>query len=86
MTQNNRPTFKQLYDEIIPMKEDITEVKTLLQSHLRFCENQIRENKEEHKSTANSLKSKISIKAFSAWLGSLSIIISIILILIGYVK
>ena len=75
MTNNNKATVQKLYDEIIPIVKEIATHTT-----------ELVDIKKDLETIQTDMKCKISIKAFSAWLASLSIIMGIILVLIGYIK
>ena len=74
MAANNRATVQKLYDEILPIVKEIAISTT-----------KITEIEKDLKNIKTDMKSKISIKAFSAWLGSLSIIIGIIITIISLI-
>jgi len=71
---NGKATVQKLYDEIIPLVKDIAIHTT-----------KIEDIKSDIKDIKTDMKSKISIKAFGAWLGSLSIIFGIIITIISIV-
>ena len=83
---NNRITLKQFYDEFIPFVETMSEIKTDLGNINKKLTGYCTDNKSDHKDMNKDIKSKISTKAFAGWLGSLSVIVSIILVLIGLIK
>jgi len=74
MADNNRATVQKLYDEILPIVKDIA-------THTA----ELVDIKKDVETIQTDMKSKISIKAFSAWLGSLSIIIGIIITIISLI-
>ena len=86
MPSNNKITLKQFYDEFIPFVETMSEIKTDLKNINKKLTAYCGDNTSDHKDMNKKIDCKISVKAFGAWLGSLSIIISIILILIGFIK
>jgi len=46
---NGRASIREVYKEIIPMREDIAEIRTMLKSHLVICKETRNENKKEHR-------------------------------------
>ena len=69
---NNKATVQKLYDEIIPIVKGISAHTTELVGIKKVIE-----------SIQTDMKSKISIKAFTSWLVSVSIIIGIIITIIS---
>ena len=86
MQSNNRITLKQFYDEFIPYIEIVSAIKKDVENINKKLTTYCSENNKDHDKYEKKLDSKISIKAFGAWLGSLSIIIGVILSLIGFIK
>lgn len=78
MPGNNKVTIQKLYDEIIPIKETIIEVKTLLNIHLKKYDVDCEGNKEEHKTFWKTFVSKNSFKVVSIISGILLAVITII--------
>ena len=90
MAGNNKATIQKLYDVIIPIVEDVAAIKTDIVTikaqlinvthgvDLSGIQLDIKEIKDD-------MKSKISSKAFAAWLGSLSVIIGIIITIISFI-
>ena len=74
MTGNNKATVQKLYDEIIPIVKDIA-------AHTV----ELVDIKKDIESIQEDMGSKISVKAFAAWLGSLSVIIGIIITIISFI-
>ena len=74
MTGNNKATVQKLYDEIIPIVKDIA-------AHTV----ELVDIKKDIESIQEDMSSKISVKAFAAWLGSLSVIIGIIITIISFI-
>ena len=68
MANNNKATVQKLYDEIIPIVKIISGQTV-----------ELKDIKDKLKSIKDDMTSKISIKAFVAWLTSLSIVIGIII-------
>ena len=71
---NNKATVQKLYDEIIPIVKDIA-------AHTV----ELVDIKKDIESIQKDMSSKISVKAFAAWLGSLSVIIGIIITIISFI-
>lgn len=74
MTGNNKATVQKLYDEIIPIVKDIAAHTVDLV-----------DIKKDIESIQEDMSSKISVKAFAAWLGSLSVIIGIIITIMSLI-
>ena len=74
MTGNNKATVQKLYDEIIPIVKDIA-------AHTV----ELGDIKKDIESIQEDMSSKISVKAFAAWLGSLSVIIGIVLTILAVI-
>jgi len=77
MKNNNtkeKATIQKLYDEIIPIVKDIS---------VHTCE--LVDIKKDIENIQTDMKSKISIKAFSAWLGSLMVIVGIVITILSIV-
>jgi hypothetical protein len=72
---NGKVSIKQLYDEIIPMIEDIASMKTDMSN----IKNDVRDIKECNKNF-------ISRPAFIGWLGAMATVLSIAIILLGFIK
>jgi hypothetical protein len=76
MTETNgKVTTQHLYNEIIPMIENIAGIKT-----------DINNIKNDMKDIKECSKSFISRPAFIGWLGALATVLSIAIILIGFIK
>jgi len=75
---NGKVTIPKLYEEIIPIKETVIEIKTLLNTHLKSYEKDCNENREEHKTFWKTFVSKNSFKVVSIIGGILLIVITII--------
>jgi hypothetical protein len=71
---NNRITIKQLYDEVIPLLTDIATQKVKIEN----IQSEVKEIKYD-------MKCKMSIKAFGAWIGTLSAIIAIVITIISLI-
>lgn len=80
---NGKATIREVVDKLDPIKRDIVEIKTLLSVHLKNYDTYCEQNNAEHKNIINSLQSKISTKAFIAWLSATLTIITIVLSLLG---
>jgi len=75
---NSKVTIPKLYEEIIPIKETVIEIKTLLNTHLKSYEKDCNENREEHKTFWKTFVTKNSFKVVSVISGILLIVITII--------
>ena len=78
MAGNEKIKIKDVYDLVMPIKEDIA---TITQKIVNI-DTAITETKDDNKAIKKLLGSKISIKAFITWLTSFSIIIGIVLAVI----
>jgi len=74
---NSRVTIPKLYEEIIPIKETVIEIKTLLNTHLKSYEKDCDKNREEHKTFWKTFVSKNSFKVVSIISGILLLVITI---------
>jgi len=90
MTGNNKATVQKLYDVIIPIVEDVSAIKTdmiTVKAQLINVTHGVDLSviRSDIKDIKDDMKSKISSKAFAAWLGSLSVIIGIIITIISFI-
>ncbi len=90
MTGNNKATIQKLYDEIIPIVKDsaantadLLTIKEQLKNVVHVVD--LSDIQSDIKEIKDDMKSKISTKAFAAWLGSLSLIIGIIITIISLI-
>jgi len=87
---NSKATVQKLYDEVIPIVKtlaaqtaDLIGIKEDLVGVSHTVD--LADIKSDIKDIKTDMKSKISIKAFGAWLGSLSIIFGIIITIISLI-
>ena len=90
MAGNNKATVQKLYDVIIPIVEDVAAIKTdivTIKAQLINVTHGVDLSgiQSDIKDIKDDMKSKISTKAFAAWLGSLSVIIGIIITIISFI-
>ena len=90
MTGNNKATVQKLYDEIIPIVKDVATATADLLTIKEQLKNvahviDLSDIQLDIKDIKDDMKSKISTKAFAAWLGSLSVIIGIIITIISFI-
>lgn len=82
-----RDLIDKLDDEkISPMKVDIAGIKKDVENISNKLTDYCTNNRNDHRDLYGKLDSKVSTKAFGAWLGSLCTIITIILLLIGFIR
>ena len=86
MAGNGKVTIPKLYEEIMPIKETVIEIKTLLTTHLKRYDEDCKENNDTHNKLEKKIyaktEGKISIKAFATWLSITTVIITTIVTVI----
>ena len=83
---NSKITLKQFYDEFIPYIEIVSKIEAKVNNIDSKLTSYCTDNRTDHTDIREKLDGKISSKAFGAWLGSTVGIITIILVLIGFVR
>ncbi len=83
---NSKITLKQFYDEFIPYIEIVSKIEAKVNNIDSKLTSYCTDNRTDHKDIYGRIDNKISSRAFGAWLGSTVGIISIILVLIGFIR